>query len=261
MDYKNERERDEHLKKQEVTVKKIEKGLADNIYAKEKEKEVIAVPKTFKDKWSNFWYHNKGVFITICAAVLILSYFIYEFVTVPKYDATIILASDGTLTIYQDLFEKNFSQYVQDLNKDGKKNVCVSIVTLRPETSPQSKNEYIYANKMKLTSLIAGGQNAIFILDDVGYSHLANIDKEIFADLEKLYPGDKRKNIKKDRYYIKGTKIEKYLKDNGMDVSELPDSISICLRDISHMDKSMQQTFKKVYDDQKVILDAIIKAK
>ena len=252
----NEYKRDEQMRKERIELDKVKQGLIENVYAEEKKKEVVLKPKGTKQKLKNFWYHYKGAVIIAVALVTIGGYFAYDIITKPEYDATVVVATDGSMYLYQELLEKDFSTYAKDYNGDGKLQIGAAICALRPKDTPDAKNEYAMANRAKLTSMLASGEHILFLIDDVGYEHITQTQADVFINLSEKYPDDK--NVKGDRFYIKGTKLEKYLIENGADKDDIPKTLSLCVRDPEKMSDSIKNRYSTLHKGELALAYAVI---
>lgn len=256
MDNKNERQWDEQKKRERIEVDKIKQGKMENIYAKEYEKYVPLTPKTFKQKYHNFWFHHRVTVFVITLFVVIAGYFVVDLITRPNYDTTVVLAAEGVYNFYQEAFEGYFNQYADDYNADGKTMTCTAVVSLKDKDSRDAKNEFAIANKSKLTGMLASCEHSIFLLDDVGYEHISDVNDKVFEDLSKLYPKNPR--VKKDRYYVKGTDLEKYLIEKGVAPEHISDTLSICVRSVNNLPTGYQDKYKASYEKYHTLVDKII---
>ena len=112
------RAREEFLK-----LKKMQSG---EIKAEPKPSEVAILPKTRKEKLSNFWFHYKFHLIASVFTAIVLAVLITQCATRPQYDSEIVYFTytpvlDEQLNKVSDYFE----QYATDLNGDGEVKVQV----------------------------------------------------------------------------------------------------------------------------------------
>lgn len=259
MEYKDERGRDEQKRRERIEVDRVKQGIDKNIYAEEKKNEKVLKPVTFSDKLKNFWYHYKGAVAVGTALVVIAGYFVHDLVTRPRYDALVTVASVKTLALYQETFENDFKAYAEDLNKDGTVKVGAAMAVLRPKGSPDEKNEYIIANKAKIAGILAASENIVFLLDDVGYNHIADVKSDAFMNLSEKYPGNK--NVIKDRFFIKGSKFYKYLLEHGVEKSDISDNLSLCIRDVNTLSDDLHEKYGDKYQAQLKLVNSIINDK
>lgn len=256
MDNKHEHERDEQMRRERIELDKVKQGLIENVYAEEKKKEVVLKPKGVKEKLKNFWYHHKGAAIIVTAFIVIGGYFIYDIVTKPEYDATVVVATNGSMYLYQELLENYFAEYAEDYNNDGTLRIGAAVCALRPSDSAEAKNEYAMANRAKLTSMLASGEHILFLIDDVGYEHVTQSQEDAFIDLSEKYPDNK--NVKKDRFYIKGTKLEKYLLDNSAAEEDIPETLSLCVRDSKKMSEPLKEKYGQQHEGELALAYSVI---
>ena len=160
------------------------------------EQEEGLVPKTFKQKWKNYWYHYKGVtWLSIFIAVLAV-WFIHDMFFSPKPDLSIGIATYTGVSYFTDDISEDLAAYANDYNGDGKVMISASESYFSMEDA-----EMVSAYYQKFIAEVSGGSELVFILDDYTYDILLdNTDGEsMFIDFGELYP---------DVDYIDGDKID-----------------------------------------------------
>ena len=98
-------------------------------------------------RWlDNFWYHYKWHTIIIGTAAIFLIVCMTQFATKEKVDAYVLYAGESSFYV-SDLYamEDAFEQVSSDLNKDGKKTVKITDITVMT-------NEQIKENQLLIPS-------------------------------------------------------------------------------------------------------------
>ena len=160
------------------------------------EKEEVLVPKTFKQKWKNYWYHYKGTtWLTVFISVLVV-WFIHDMFFSPKPDLSIGIATYTGVSYFTDDISEDLGAYAGDYNEDGQVLISASESYFNMEDA-----EMVSAYYQKFIAEISGGSELVFILDDFTYDVvLDNTEGEsMFIDFGELYP---------DVDYIEGDKID-----------------------------------------------------
>ena len=160
------------------------------------EKEEVLVPKTFKQKWKNYWYHYKGTtWMTVFISVLVV-WFIHDMFFSPKPDLSIGIATYTGVSYFTEDISEDLGAYAGDYNEDGQVLISASESYFNMEDA-----EMVSAYYQKFIAEISGGSELVFILDDFTYDVvLDNTEGEsMFIDFGELYP---------DVNYIEGDKID-----------------------------------------------------
>lgn len=160
------------------------------------EKEEVLVPKTFKQKWKNYWYHYKGTtWMTVFILVLVV-WFIHDMFFSPKPDLSIGIATYTGVSYFTEDISEDLGAYAGDYNEDGQVLISASESYFNMEDA-----EMVSAYYQKFIAEISGGSELVFILDDFTYDVvLDNTEGEsMFIDFGELYP---------DVNYIEGDKID-----------------------------------------------------
>lgn len=160
------------------------------------EKEEVLVPKTFKQKWKNYWYHYKGTtWMTVFILVLVV-WFIHDMFFSPKPDLSIGIATYTGVSYFTEDISEDLGAYAGDYNEDGQVLISASESYFNMEDA-----EMVSAYYQKFIAEISGGSELVFILDDFTYDVvLDNTEGEsMFIDFGELYP---------DVDYIEGDRID-----------------------------------------------------
>ncbi len=160
------------------------------------EKEEELKPKTFKEKWKNYWYHYKlQTWMTVFITVLVV-WFVKDVFFNPKPDLTIGVATYTGVSYFTDAIDEDLAVYAQDYNNDGQILISASESYFSMQDAEMASAYY-----QKFIAEVAGGAELTFILDDYTYDILMdNSDGEsMFIDFGELYP---------DVDYVSGDKID-----------------------------------------------------
>ena len=202
------RAREEFLK-----LKKMQKGELD---AGPKPSEVAIVPRTFKEKWQNFWFQYKWYVIGITAVAVTLVILIAQCASVPKYDFSIVYFTYTPAVDQQtDLIADYFEKYGTDVNKDGEINVQVLNCSFFDDSTDV---RYRNTQLQKLQAFFAGEYKAmLYITDEESIKFFDNI-----AEGKNIFEGDP---VKLSEEFYRLTQDE--------DFGSLPEGLQISCRKIS----------------------------
>ena len=131
-------------------------------------------PKTFKEKMHQFWYYYKWPTIIGAAALVVVIVLIVQAVTRPRYDYTIVLATDMLTEMdnadenaaYVDMsavLSAELAKYGRDINGDGEIKVMVEHLSL------STNNIGSVNGSQKLMLHIAAGDVMFFVFDKASY--------------------------------------------------------------------------------------------
>lgn len=217
--------------------------------------EEMFVPKTFKEKWDNYWYHYKLVTWLAVFAVFVVGWFVKDIFFGPKYDLVVNIASKYTFSAINEDMGKDAATYAEDYDGNGKRAVQVSEMQVNYDGTG-SNDQATMVGEQKILAVLNAGEDMVFILDGQTYDQLigSNDGKTIFADLSALYP-DLPELVQGDKVLIQQTELGKEWRMNAVD-SEL----YLCVRKIEGNVKDSEKTQKK-YEDALNFVDHVIKGK
>lgn len=151
------------------------------------------VPRTFKEKWVNFWFHYKKTVWISVAAVIGAVWLIKDVFFAPEYDLTLHMVSlsgaAGITGINQDA-EEDFADYLEDFNGDGQ--VLTPVIEMYVNTSEEGDPEMAYGNVQRFMAVLSTGEDLLFLMDQPAYDYIFSGETDpysLFIDMEKLYPG------------------------------------------------------------------------
>lgn len=193
---------------------------------------------TFREKVSNFFYHNQwwlgfGAFFAVMIAVLI-----WQIATTVRPDMIILLLTDDDNfdICCAEKIETLFESYIDDQNNDGKVAVDVYYIPTSDKSAEQSGYT---GNHEKLIAEFQTGEAVLVISDDEADKYI--VPDHTLDDLEQvLGEYQETENV---RFMLKDTEFVKYL--------SYPDSIGddvyIGLRKVKETMDSKEK-MQKVYD-------------
>ncbi len=147
-------------------------------------------PRTFQEKWHNFWYHYKIAFWIVAALLAIAVTIIVQTVTADPADYEVVVVTEMAMyTTELDALEACLALSGEDIDGDGK--VEVSVENLVPSFDADGTTSIGFADQQKLVNYIAAGEKMLFVFDELSYKGFRNSiaqvtseDYEFFAPLD-----------------------------------------------------------------------------
>lgn len=167
------RAREEYIK-----LKKMQQG---EITPQAKPSEVAIVPKTFKDKLTNFWYHYKlhTLLIGFLIAVLVVS--ITQCASRPVYDLEILyFAYKPAVDAQTQAIGEYFENFAEDVNGDNEVNVQV----INCSVTDNEKDSTRITVFSKIQAILAAEEKVlVYVVDDKAIEYFDNaLDISIFTE-------------------------------------------------------------------------------
>lgn len=155
-------------------------------------------PKTeSRLKHENFWYHYK-VHVIVGMFLLIVSVFFIKdllFRTIP--DATIILVSSEYLPDESiDSLAAELEGIADDFNGDKKVSILIDRIVV------SNNEQQDYASVMKLSTVLAAGNDPIYLMDDESYRHISSMGEDVFIP-ESVPAGKLLPELTGMRFYLR----------------------------------------------------------
>lgn len=146
-------------------------------------------PKTFREKWENYWYHYKWVTIGCIAGAVILAVLIGQMLTVDRADYTMLLVTDKAYTTPQlEAMEQWMAQYGEDVDGDGKVEVEIVNCYLGATDS-----QTYYANSQVMQVHLMAGDVMLYAYEPDQYEQFIHTDAvkdaHFFTPLGEETPG------------------------------------------------------------------------
>ncbi|MGI5895115.1 MAG: hypothetical protein ACOX6P_11080 [Candidatus Merdivicinus sp.] len=185
------------------------------------------VPKTFRDKWKNYWYHYKAAtWITVCV-VIAAGWMIKDIFFGPEYDLTVTTATKYTFSALNNDLQEDMGRYVQqDYNGDGEQNVSYSEISVDFREDSTVDPQMNAINMQKFMAVFASGSDLLFIMDQEAYDTIIqNSGDGLFVNLEEIYGDLGIEEIQGDKFIINDTELGK-----DMFLDKIGEDVFICLR-------------------------------
>lgn len=204
------------------------------------------VPKTFKEKWDNYWYHYKALTWGGLFAAVLVVWLVKDIFFAQKPDLTVNIATCYNLSSFNNSMDKDLAPYLSDYNGDGELAVIVSEMSLAESSDPQM----MIATQQKFIAVLAAGDELIYLLDQQGYDYINDgSDSSMFVNMEALYPG--LEIADEDKLHITDLPLGKKWKlDRLADEGEEPDFF-LCVRYLGNSardNEENQETLRRCLD-------------
>lgn len=209
-------------------------------------------PTTFKGKWQNYWYHYKwATFGTAFAAILVVT-FVWQIVTRPVYDATMVLVSEFPFDSMTESFKANLSELATDYTENEK--IEIDIMSIQQDFSGENSlsPEMTQAGFVKLSAGLSTLDSFIYLVDEVSYDSLKEMELN-FMDLSDLASPESLD--KPDRYSLKDSKLAELL-----EAPEILGDMYLCFVDYHALDEKRQEkkTIKANYERDIVFFEELL---
>lgn len=254
---KNDQVSEEQRELQElIELKKMRQAASEHpeiVDALPKQEEEILLPKTFKEKWDNYWYHYKLVTWLAVFVVFVAGWFVKDILFGVKYDLVVDIASKYSFSAINEGMGEDAAAYIEDYDGNGKKAVLVNEMQVNYDGTG-SNDQTTMVGEQKILAVLNAGEDLVFILDGQTYDQLigSNGGESIFTDLSALYP-DLPELVQDDKVLIQQTALGKKWRMNTVG-SEL----YLCVRKIEGNVQDNEKTQKK-YEDALNFVDHVVK--
>ncbi len=219
-----------------IKLKKMQQG---ELQPQAKPSEVAIVPKTFKEKLNNFWYHYKVHTIIIFFVITTLALCITQCARRPKYDFEILYfaykpAIDAQTQAIGDYFEN----FAEDINDDGQVNINV----INCSVGDSNKDTTRFTIFSKIQAILASEETvSVYVVDQKAIKYFDDaLDISIFTQTPTPLG---------DEFYKKTTIAN----------NTLPDDLSVGLRVIEGTTFESSQKAKEAYKVGEKIIEKIKK--
>jgi len=203
--------------------------------------EQAAKKVTVESKISNFFYYYRKWILVIALILVIGAIILSSFLGRPSYDLRVMAAYSGG-TLDDAKYSTVISEYADDLNGDGNTSVGVLSVCLDQD----QEGNTLMSERAAFTANLQLEDICLYLLDDGVYNELISVKEDAFLDLSEIYPNNP--NVKGDRFFIKGSPLEKELSGAG-----IPMGLSIVVRDWGALD-----VHSPTYDDSLELLYRLV---
>lgn len=239
-----------------IELKKRQQAAAEHPETEEplpQQHEEELLPKTFKEKWDNYWYHYKLVTWLAVFVVFVAGWFVKDIFFGLKYDLVINIASKYTFSAINENMGTDAAAYIEDYDGNGKKAVQVSEMQVNYDGTGVN-GQSTMVGEQKILAVLNAGEDLVFILDGQTYDQLigSNDGETIFEDLSALYR-ELPDLVQGDKVLMKQTALGKQWRMDTVN-SEL----YLCVRKVEGSVKDNEKTQKK-YEDALNFVDHVIK--
>lgn len=209
------------------------------------------VPKTFKEKWVNYWYHYKALTFGMAVLAVFVIMFAKSILFPTKYDASITIVTNTSFVGVQETIVKGINTIMPDYDQNGEKNPLIIPLQYGKDTASENAQFYM-ANQTKLMANLSSIENFLYIMDSENYNTLKDMGI-IFVDLTEVVGENDR--IVDGNYDLTGTELSKQL-----GVGEMFNSKMLCLVDLGSYGEKKQSNKKtsKIFENETDLLKRMI---
>ena len=238
------------IQEERIELMRMKQGVLDEAEATIHEEKEEEIKLTFKQKITNFFYHNKwwlglGVFFTALAVFLTV-----DLLKKPNPDMTILMLCENYSVGNSVYLEDYFSQFAEDFNGNGK--VLASVYYI-PYTDDEVAN-YTSGVTGKLSAYLSSSDSVMIIGNKKTVTDLLD-PKDTLVDLSKIYPDDP--HVKEYFYYIKDTDFAEKI---GVSPDCITSDMFFAIRNPVDPVSGVKAKLKKTYDKDFPVFDRIIKS-
>ena len=219
------------------------------------EKEEPIVPKTFKEKWKNYWYHYKtATWVSLFAGVLVVL-LVKDVIFRPKYDLNITASSVYPFSSFNTNMTDDLSVYLQDYDGNGKTLLQYGEITVDYTGQGLVDSQINAISMQKMMAVLAAGDDLLFIMDQQAYDAIQEQGdgESIFADLSLIFP---------DIDIVQGDKLilNQTALGEKMMISSLEEPVFFCLRALGGSADPKRSKVQDQYDRAKQYLQALLQS-
>ena len=123
---------DEYKKQQQELMKarRIKTTIPTSELERQDDSAAKIVPRTFKEKWINYWYHYKLVTLAAVAGAALVFSFVWSVTHATKYDASISVVTSFPFETIGESLHRELDPFLEDGNGDGKVNLLLAYYAL-----------------------------------------------------------------------------------------------------------------------------------
>ena len=218
-----------------LELKKMQQG---EMAPEPKPSEVAIVPKTFKEKLQNYWFHFKWYTIGVIFLVFVITFLTVQCANREKYDYQVVYFAYNTcLDVQLEKVEEYLEKYADDVDGDGNINATVINCSFTENGNVQYKKSMF----TKIQTQIIGNNEAImYIVDEDAYEYLDGIIENGFFEEEPVF-------FAEDFYEF----------TENQDFGRLHEGLRIGLRRVNGTTFEKNEKSQKAYDECKNIIEKI----
>lgn len=201
-------------------------------------------PTTFKEKWSNFWYHY--ILATVCIIIVIIFGVtsLNMYFNKSNHDSGLAFVTETPFDSSASFIVEEWKILSNDSNNDGELNVQIFTTQLDVHNKYSLDPTLAEANVTKFMGNIAAMDNMLYVVDEVGYSSLLEVgvvlhDISDLVDNTKLTQGV-------DKYPLKDTNLAEMV-----GIGNVLDDMYLCLVSYDYLPQKRQdnEEIKKVWEN------------
>lgn len=208
----------------------------DHLPTPPKDTSEVIVPKTFKQKWDNYWYHYKYHTFGIIAVIILFSSLFLNILIPQKYDASLTLLSQYSFEGASVLINEGIDGLLDDYDNNKKISLNLSILQVEHGDNKTLDPQVFQANQAKLLANLSVGDQFLFMIDQANIDYL-KANGIIFADLTQYSASENI--IDKTKYSLKDTHVSEQI-----GLTSTLDDMYLCLIDKSTYDEKRQSQEK-----------------
>lgn len=210
-------------------------------------------PRTFKEKWANYWYHYKLLTFGIAFAAIITISFVGSIIFKTKYDAYLTIASLYPYDTLVQTIVKEITPFTTEATGNDKIDIAVFPIQIDFEGKYGGTPELMQANVAKLMGQVSTMESFIYLLDDTAYEYILEMGLP-FLDLSGTVSPDRLSQDNK-LYSIKDSALTAEL-----DMGTMFDELNLCIVDFDQLGESQKKNKKIVtaYERDKALFDKIV---
>lgn len=195
-------ELDEYKKQQQemIEARRLKQELADGVLPEPQHAEHLP-PKTFREKWQNYWYHYKWLTFGVIFFGGLGIWLLMSLLFPQRYDSSFSIMTEWSMSAYQEQITAPVQNLLQDYDGNGKVELEVQVYQAPSVDSEESTTDpqLVIANATRLMGNLSVGTYFIYLVDDVGYEYLKQNELQ-FLDLSEYVSEDRLEGG--DRYQL-----------------------------------------------------------
>lgn len=189
-------------------------------------------PKTFKDKWNNYWYHYKMHTFAGAILLILVGIFCWHLIFPTVYDASLAIVSTDSFEGAWEVIGPEMEYIVKDYNEDQARLIDFASFQLATKQGTEQTPQMLEMTRAKLLGWATTKGHFLYLLDATGYQQLTDVGIK-FMDLEGKIESSQ---VEGDKYYLENTTLSKQLYLN-----ELLGNKFLCIVDYDSFDSSARE--------------------
>ena len=237
----------EKERQDKIELLKIKQGLVENsevITPREKTPEL-----TGWEKVKNELYYAKWIILLIAFFAIVISYIVYQTVTTPKADISVLVIAKEDYSLISDRIEAGLELYTPDFDGNGK--VHVDVICIPTEsTDPKLHSTY----RTKLYGEITTGNTMLLLMDESAFVMLEGNDGYTAIEDERgVFPDSPAVN--EYGFHIRGSQ---FAQDSRLDTEEIKSNLILGVRKIDSVTAGTDKKANKNHDKALTVMTNIV---